>query len=56
MVIILGMQGMFSFFSVSLLFKELLASVFIYAGMPMVLFSLILLLHYNKYVEYHHKS
>ncbi len=56
MVVILGMHGVINFFSVSLLIKELFASVFTYAGMPMLIFSLILLLHYNKYVEYKEKS
>lgn len=51
-VTMLGIQGVMSSFSFSLLIKELLASVFTYAGMPMIIFSLILLLHYNKYVEY----
>jgi len=55
-VVILGMQGVISFFSFSLLIRELLASVFTYAGMPMIVFSLILLLHYNKYVEYKEKN
>jgi len=55
-VVILGMHGVINFFSVSLLVKELFASVFTYAGMPMLVFSLILLLHYNKYVEYKEKT
>jgi hypothetical protein len=56
LVVILGMQGVISFFSFSLLIKESLASIFTYAGMPMIVFSLILLLHYNKYVEYKEKN
>jgi len=51
-VVILGMNGVLSSFSVSLLTNEILASIFTYAGMPMIIFALILLLHYNKFVEY----
>jgi hypothetical protein len=52
LVVILGMQGVTTSFPMSLITKEVLASIFTYAGMPMIIFSLILLLHYNKFVEY----
>jgi len=46
------MQGVTTSFPMPLITKEVLASIFTYAGMPMIIFSLILLLHYNKFVEY----
>jgi len=51
-VVIIGMQQVINFFSISLLIKELFISIFTYAGMPMIVFSLFLLLHYNRYIEY----
>lgn len=48
-VIVLGMQKYFSTLQIS---KEILLSIFSFAGLPMILFSLVLLFHYNKYVEY----
>ncbi len=51
-VLVIGMQQVIDFFSFSLLAKELLISVLTFAGMPMIVFSLFLLLHYNRYIEY----
>ncbi|MFA5230210.1 MAG: hypothetical protein WC422_02100 [Candidatus Paceibacterota bacterium] len=52
LVLVIGMQQVVDFFSFPLLIKELLVSVLTFAGMPMIVFSLFLLLHYNRYIEY----
>jgi predicted membrane protein len=43
-------------FSVAAISKQALLSVLSIAGLPMLLFSLLLLLHYSRFVEYPTKN
>ncbi len=55
-ILLIGMNQWYGVFSVAAISKQALLSVLSIAGLPMLLFSLLLLLHYSRFVEYPTKN